>query len=205
MDFDTAVRQRRMVSLCGKTIMTFQLKAIVFIVVSIGIVWVSRASLPNLRSHGFYRFFAWEAILVLGLLNLNYWFKDPFSIHQLVSWFLLIVCTVFVIYGARSLHTAGKPDSERKDPLLIGIEKTTELVTVGAYRYIRHPLYSSLLFLAWGVFFKQPSWVGISLAVTATLFLIMTAKREEAENIRFFGPAYQDYMEHTKMFIPFLF
>ncbi len=185
--------------------MIFQFKVIVFIVTSVGIAWVSRSSLRNFRSHGFYRFFAWEAILVLVLLNLNYWFREPFSIHQIVSWLLLIVCTVFVIHGVLSLHMVGKPNSERNDPLLFGIEKTTQLVTVGAYRYIRHPLYSSLLFLAWGVFFKHPSWVGVSLAVVATFFLTMTARTEEAENIRFFGAAYQSYMKQTKMFIPFLF
>ena len=185
--------------------MIFHFKVIVFIVASIGIAWVSRASLRNFRSHGFYRFFAWEAILVLVLLNVDYWFKDPFSIHQIVSWFLLIVCTVFVIHGVQSLHMVGKPDSERNDPLLMGIEKTTELVTVGAYRYIRHPMYCALLSLAWGVFFKHASWGSISLAVIATVFLTLTAKKEEAENRRFFGGAYQSYMTQTKMFVPFLF
>ncbi len=183
----------------------FQFKVIVFIAASIGIAWVSRASLRNIRSHGFYRFFAWEAILGLFLLNVDYWFKDPFSVHQIVAWFLLIVCTVFVIHGVQSLHMVGKPDRERKDPLLMSIEKTTELVTVGAYRYIRHPLYSSLLFLAWGVFFKKPSLAGVCLAVIATFFLTMTAKMEEAENIRFFGAAYRSYMKQTKMFLPYLF
>ena len=180
-------------------------KVIIFAVVSVGIVFVSRASLRDPHSHGFYRFFAWEAILVLVLLNVGYWFKDPFSIHQIISWLLLIVCTYWVIHGVQSLHKVGKPDSKRNDPSLIGIEKTTELVTVGAYRYIRHPLYSSLLFGAWGVFFKQPSLVGVCLAVIATFFLIMTAKIEEAENTRFFGAAYQSYMKQTKIFIPFLF
>jgi protein-S-isoprenylcysteine O-methyltransferase Ste14 len=88
---------------------------------------------------------------------------------------------------------------------LFGIEKTTELVIAGAYRYIRHPLYGSLLFLAWGGFFKHPSWVGGTLAVIATFFLTVTAKIEEAENIGFFGAAYQSYMKQTKMFIPFVF
>jgi len=180
-------------------------KVIIFAVVSVGIVFVSRASLRDPHSHGFYRFFAWESILALILLNLDYWFYEPFSIHQIISWLLLIVCSYLVIHGVLLLRRVGKPDSERDDPSLIGIEKTTELVTVGAYRYIRHPLYSSLLFLAWGVFFKQPSWIGVSLAVTATFFLTMTAKMEEAENIRFFGAEYQSYMKQTKMFIPFFF
>jgi len=180
-------------------------KVIIFAVVSVGIVFLSWKSLLNPRSHGFYRFFAWEAILALILLNLDYWFYEPFSIHQIASWLLLIVSGFLVIHGVQLLRLVGKPDSERNDPSLIGIEKTTELVTVGAYRYIRHPLYSSLLFLAWGVFFKHPSWVGVSLAVITTFFLTMTAKIEETENIRFFGTAYQSYLKQTKMFIPFLF
>jgi protein-S-isoprenylcysteine O-methyltransferase Ste14 len=185
--------------------MTFQFKVVVFIVASVGIAWVSRSSLRNSRSHGFYRFFAWEAIVASILLNLDYWFYEPLSIHQIVSWLLLIISLFLLIHGFKLLHIVGKPDSKRNDPSLIGIEKTTELVTVGAYRYIRHPLYSSLLFLAWGAFFKHPSGVGISLAVIITFFLIVTAKIEEAENIRFFGAAYQSYMKQTKMFIPLLF
>lgn len=84
-------------------------------------------------------------------------------------------------------------------------EKTTTIATAGVYRYIRHPLYSSLLFLAWGVACKSPVWLNMLLALIATLFLLATARAEEAEDIRFFGPAYQEYMKRTGMFIPFLF
>jgi protein-S-isoprenylcysteine O-methyltransferase Ste14 len=105
----------------------------------------------------------------------------------------------------RLLRVIGKPDNDRDDPALVGLEKTTELVIIGTYRYIRHPLYSSLLFLAWGAFFKHPSYWGVFLALTATFFLTMTAKVEETENIRFFGDAYKNYMKESKMFIPFLF
>jgi protein-S-isoprenylcysteine O-methyltransferase Ste14 len=185
--------------------MIFQFKPIVFIVASIAIAWISRASLRDFRSHGFYRFLAWEAMLVLVLLNINYWFYEPFSAHQIIAWLLLIISLFPVIYGVQLLHQADKSESERSDPSLMGFEKTTELVTTGIYRYIRHPLYSSLLFLTWGVFFKQPSWLGVCLAAMATLFLSITAKIEEAENIRFFGAAYQSYIKQSKMFIPFLF
>ncbi len=185
--------------------MTFQFKVIVFIVASAGIAWISRTSLRSFRYHGFYRFFAFESNLALILLNLDYWFDEPFSTHQIISWLLLIISLVLVIHGVQSLRMVGKPDSKRNDASLIGIEKTTELLTVGAYRYIRHPLYSSLLFLAWGVFFKHISLVNVSLTGVTTFFLTMTAKREEVENIRFFGAAYQRYMKHTKMFIPFFF
>jgi protein-S-isoprenylcysteine O-methyltransferase Ste14 len=170
-----------------------------------GLVYVSRASLVAPRSHGFYRFFAWEAILGLALLNLEVWFRDPFSRHQLISWPLLVISAFLVIVGVRLLKQRGEPDAQRDDVPLVAFEKTTTLVTTGAYRYIRHPLYSSLLFLAWGIFFKAPSWPGGLLALAATLFLIATVRVEEAENLRFFGEAYQEYMRRTRMFVPFLF
>ena len=86
-----------------------------------------------------------------------------------------------------------------------GWKKTTTLIPSDVYHYIRHPLYSSLLFLVWGIFFKAPSWWGGGLALLATLCLVLTALIEEAENIRFFGEAYRHYMKQSKMFIPYLF
>ena len=185
--------------------MLLKIKIIAFIITSIGIVLLSRFSLRNLSSHGFYRFFAWEALVALVLLNIEYWFKEPFNLYQMISWPLLVISTYFVFHGIHSLQAFGKQDSTRDDPTLLEIEKTCELVTKGAYRFVRHPLYSSLLFLVWGAFFKNPALAGIILTGTATLFLVVTAKVEEAENIHFFGAAYEDYMKRTKMFIPFFF
>jgi protein-S-isoprenylcysteine O-methyltransferase Ste14 len=65
-------------------------------------------------------------------------------------------------------------------------------------------MYSSLLLLAWGIFLKAPSWPGVGLAGAATLLLWRTARVEEAENLRYFGPAYRDYMRRNWMFLPFL-
>jgi protein-S-isoprenylcysteine O-methyltransferase Ste14 len=61
------------------------------------------------------------------------------------------------------------------------------------------------LFLAWGVFFKLPSWTGGLLAMLSTLLLVATARVEEAEDMRFFGLAYEVYRRQTKMFLPFVF
>jgi protein-S-isoprenylcysteine O-methyltransferase Ste14 len=172
-------------------------KLIIFAVANAGILFVSWKPLRNPRSRGFYRFFAFESILILILLNLEHWLSDPFSVHQIVSWLLLLCSIVLVAHGFYLLHVIGRPKS--------GIESTTTLVMVGAYKYIRHPLYGSLLFLAWGVFFKDVSLLGGILASVATAFLIVIAKMEEAENIQKFGAEYAAYMKTTRMFIPFLF
>ena len=181
------------------------IKAGCFLLGSGCLAYVSRASLAAPRSHGFYRFLAWEAILGLALLNIEVWFRDPFSWRQIISWPLLVISAGLVIAGVRLLRQRGKPDRRRDDVPLVGFEKTTALVTTGAYRYIRHPLYSSLLFLAWGIFFKSPTWLAGALAASSTLALVATARVEEAENLRYFGEAYGKYREKTRMFIPFLF
>lgn len=180
-------------------------KLIAFVVVTIGLIYISRSSLRKPWSHGFYRFFAWEFIVALFLLNMNAWFRNPLSWYQLIAWFLLIACIVPLVFGIRSLATQGKPVQQREgEPQLLAFEKTSTLVTTGIYHYIRHPLYSSLLFLTWGIFFKSPSWPGVLLAIASTLFLIATARSDEAECIRFFGATYQAYMKRTKMFVPFV-
>ena len=179
-------------------------KTIVFMFGSVLLVGVSRRSLLQIRSHGFYRFFAWEILLGMFVLNMETWFKDPFAWHQLISWALLIISIVLVILGVRLLQQIGKQDAGRSDASLLGMEKTSKLVTVGLYRYIRHPMYSSLLFLGWGIYFKSPSWLDLVLVLLCTFFLIATARMEESENIKFFGSEYVDYMKRTRMFIPFV-
>jgi protein-S-isoprenylcysteine O-methyltransferase Ste14 len=179
---------------------------IVFAVGSILLTAISWTSLHYPDSHGFYRFFAWEAILALIVINAPVWFNHWLAWCQIISWILLIACIVPLIFGIRSLRTRGKPNNEeRPDAQLLAFERTTKLVTSGIYKFIRHPLYSSLLLLAWGAFFKAPTQTGITLVLIATLFLNATAKADEAECVQVFGTDYQDYMKRTKMFIPYVF
>jgi protein-S-isoprenylcysteine O-methyltransferase Ste14 len=181
-------------------------RGIVFLTITAFLVFVSRTSLRRPGSHGFYRFFAWEIIVAMFLLNLPRWFHDPLSWNQLIAWFLLAACVVPGVWGIVLLRSQGEPTGERpSDDSLVAFEKTTRLVTSGIYRYIRHPLYSSLLLLTWGIFFKHPSWAGGSLGLASTLFLILTALADEAECVAFFGEAYVDYKRRTRRFIPFLF
>jgi protein-S-isoprenylcysteine O-methyltransferase Ste14 len=181
------------------------IKIIFFFIATLGFVWISRASLHNFKHHGFFRFLSWETILILFLINVEYWFVDLFSLWQITSWSFLILSLVLIYQGVQLFRKTGGIEGNRHDPQLLGVEKTTELVTTGVYHYIRHPFYSSLLFLGWGIFFKHISWIGLILAGMNTIFLVVTAKREESENIEYFGEEYRHYMNRTKMFIPYLF
>ncbi|HLE50552.1 MAG TPA: methyltransferase [Anaerolineales bacterium] len=173
------------------------IKLAVFILGSVGIVYISRSSLRDVCAHGFYRFFAFEAILGLILVNVQAWFREPFSPLHIISWLLLIAALILAINGFYLLRTLGRP---RKS-----FEATTKLVRQGAYRYIRHPLYSSLLWFAWGAFLKEISLFSTILVLIANAALIATARVEEGENLCKFGNEYAAYQRETRMFIPFVF
>jgi len=168
-------------------------------------VYVSRRALLNPRSHGFYRFIAWECMLALVLLNFPSWTLDPFSPRQLVSWALLAGSAALAVHAVRLLQAIGRPGTERRDAELFGFEKTSALVTTGAFRYIRHPMYAALLFLNWGAWLKDVSLISTALAGVASVALLLTALRDEAECRQHFGAAYDDYMKTSKRFVPFIF
>jgi protein-S-isoprenylcysteine O-methyltransferase Ste14 len=100
------------------------------------------------RYHGIARFFAFESVLILLMLNYKVWFRSPLSPAQISSWILLTLSAWAVISGYLTLKRKGKPE--------INFENTSVLVKSGLYKYIRHPLYLSIFLFGTGVFLKQP-------------------------------------------------
>ena len=180
------------------------IKLVIFLAVTAALAYFSRGSIRSPRHHGFYRFLAWEAILGLLLLNSEYWQIQPPPRFEPMSALLLAISIYLVAHGALLLHAHGRADGSRADQALRPFERTTRLVTTSLFGYIRHPLYSSLLFLAWGMFLKDTSWLASALALAATVSLLLTGKTEERECLQYFGSAYRDYMQRTRMFIPYL-
>jgi protein-S-isoprenylcysteine O-methyltransferase Ste14 len=155
-----------------------------------------RVSLKAGRLHGIYRFFSFESILILGLLNWRYWFVDPFSEHQILSWILLVGSIFPAVLGYRTLQAFGQPQKQ--------FENTQSLVRNGIYRYIRHPMYLSLMLLGTGVCLKDPSSISVVLGVINIGALVATALKEETEMLGKFGSDYMTYMNQSKMFIPYV-
>lgn len=155
-------------------------------------------SIREKRYHGIARFFSFESIFILVLLNLKVWFREPFSAFQIISWILLIASIYPGIAGFIFLYKMGKPEENH-------IERTTVLVKTGIYKYIRHPLYCSLLLLGTGIMFKDPGRLQLIVGAVNMLGIYFTARLEEKEMTAKFGPQYIEYMYETKMFIPYIF
>lgn len=154
-------------------------------------------SLKHRRYHGIPRFFAFESVFILVMLNLKVWFTDPFSWNQVISWILLVSSIYPVVSGYLLLKRKGKPG--------MNFEDTSHLVKSGIYGLIRHPLYLSIFLFGAGVVFKEPGRIQIILGFITLIAVYITARVEETEMTQKFGDEYRLYMNETKMFIPFVF
>ena len=177
----------------------------VFIIASLFLIIISRNSLRNSQHHGFYRFFAFEYIVILVILNTPFWFLNPFSLLQIISWLFLFLSLFVVVQGCYILKKKGNAKSRNLESANYEFENTSTLVNSGIYKYIRHPMYCSLILLAIGTLFKNVTIIGLVLTILIIVFIVVTARIEEQENIKFFGSAYKAYMEKSKMFFPYIY
>jgi len=81
---------------------------------------------------------------------------------------------------------------------------TGSLVKTGVYRYIRHPQYTGLLLLSFGM---MAEWATLPMLLLYPVMITMylrLAKKEEKDMLFEFGNQYREYMRTTKRFIPFI-
>ena len=161
------------------------------------LVFSWRFSIRAKRYHGIARFFAFESILALFLLNVRAWFRDPLAPLHVLSWLFLASSLILAAHSVHLYLKLSAPDGE--------VENSTRLVVRGAYKFIRHPMYASLALFGLGVLFKRITVPTSILAACDLLAVFFTARIEEREMLARFGSEYSDYMRRTKMFLPFLF
>lgn len=157
-----------------------------------------RYAIVNPRRQGPYRFVAFEGITAIVLLNWQDWFVGLFGPLQVVSSTALTISAFLALASYIQLKVQGRPEGH--------FEYTTELVTTGLYRYLRHPMYAALFFFAVGAWLKQPLyWPAALVFAIVVVALVLTARAEERDMTQAFGQRYVDYMKTTARFIPFLF
>jgi len=79
------------------------------------------------------------------------------------------------------------------------------VVSSGIYRFIRHPQYTGLILIAFGMLL---GWATLSTLIIFPFIVYMylrLAKKEEIDMINEFGEEYRSYIMRTKRFIPFIY
>ncbi len=84
------------------------------------------------------------------------------------------------------------------------IKEGCHLITTGPYRFVRHPMYTSVLLIAFALAIATPIYLEWSSFMLLIFVLALKAVREEwlwCEG----SEVYKVYMEKTKRFIPFIY
>ena len=83
------------------------------------------------------------------------------------------------------------------------IKEDAVLITTGAYAYIRHPMYFSVLLMMLGVLIADVNVLHCGLYLLLTLTLLLKAHKEEKLWMEK-SEAYRAYRQKTKSIIPFV-
>lgn len=81
------------------------------------------------------------------------------------------------------------------------IDKTVPFVTEGAFKFVRHPIYSGSFLVIW--LFPYMSQNILAFNVGATLYILVGIILEERKLVAEFGERYIAYRKNTPMLIPF--
>ncbi len=175
-----------------------------FCLLSLPLLALSRRWLFRPAHHGFYRFILFECILWLAIANRRHLLVERFDLQQVAASVLMLASLGFVLAAVITLRARGGTGTGRDDPGLFAFERTTVLIRTGIFRFVRHPMYGSLLFLAWGLLLRRVESNLLVVAAAATAAAARAGRIEERENIAYWGDAYLSYMRRTKRFVPFV-
>jgi protein-S-isoprenylcysteine O-methyltransferase Ste14 len=83
------------------------------------------------------------------------------------------------------------------------LKEGCQLITTGAYNYIRHPMYTSVILMMLGVLVSTPTLLELFLFIILITVLVLKAKREEKLWCGH-NKEYILYQRRTKLFIPYI-
>jgi len=109
-------------------------------------------------------FFQWEFIPQKQIIQVS-----PFS--YLVGFLIIIIAFIIMLVAIKDL---GRNLSPLPRPI-----KNSNLVTTGIYRFIRHPMYYSLIFISFGVFITKLSIYYLFLSISLVLIIKFKIALEE--------------------------
>ena len=118
---------------------------------------------------------------------------------QMPNTFALLLFFLGALFGLYTIRH-NKPGNFNITP---EIKNDALLITTGAYQYIRHPMYFSLLLMMLGVVLSKPSMLSFFVYALLVVTLSLKAKKEEMLWIKR-SNEYKNYMQKTKRIIPFL-
>ena len=148
-------------------------------------------------------------LLVLAPLLFGMFFFLPFADRRSIGvmmagqgfrWLGLVLYGLGLVLTSWARAALGRMYSGQ-----VTIQKSHQLIKLGLYRYIRHPVYLGMLCSALGLSFLFRSWIGLVAMVPILVGLLFRIRDEEAVLNKEFGLEWQAYCKRSWRFIPYLY
>lgn len=141
-------------------------------------------------------------LALLAVLATGHWLAGsalPFMMPLVLYWVMNAAVIAGLVLGGvalRSYHLGAFIGTVQ----LRGTDDTAAALSVsGLHRWMRHPLYSAVLLIVWGM---ARSELDVATACWVTLYLIIGSRIEEQRLIARYGDAYRRYRSTTPAFLP---
>jgi len=133
-----------------------------------------------------------------GLIPLLFLFTPWFDwANYILPDFLMIPGAMLMMFGVWLFWRAHK-DLDNNWSVTLELSENHKLITLGVYRYLRHPMYASFFVLAFGQAMLINNWLaGVAALLAVSLLYWLRLPHEEKMMLDHFGDEYQRYMRRT--------
>jgi protein-S-isoprenylcysteine O-methyltransferase Ste14 len=139
--------------------------------------------------------------LILLALFLIVWVGDSFFLHKStflsdsIPLFIRVVTLVLSLMTAAFLFRSGHVVASHN-------HRPTDVVSTGAFRFVRHPLYLGCILFYFGLAVSTVSLFSLALLVLIFVFYNYIARYEEKLLFQKFGERYNSYKRSTGKWLP---
>jgi protein-S-isoprenylcysteine O-methyltransferase Ste14 len=141
-------------------------------------------------------FFAYGGIIAF-LIDPSWMTWSSIPLPSWLRWTGVALCAVSAALWIWTFHRLGPNLTDT-----VVTRRAHTLVTVGPYRWVRHPFYGCVALFTTGTSLLAANWfVGVTGAIVIALLVVRT-RTEEAHLLARFGASYQAYVERTGRFFP---
>jgi protein-S-isoprenylcysteine O-methyltransferase Ste14 len=160
------------------------------------------------RAPGFRWTLLWIVVLII-LISRFLFHSSAFGFHifettQKPITFLDMIGIVMTVIGLIIAIAARKTlaDNWSSD---VELKKDHTLITVGVYKYVRHPIYTGITLMGLGAIIVEQSIFATIFFIGMVAFLLFKMKKEETLLLKHFPKEYPAYIKKTKALFPYFY
>lgn len=156
------------------------------------------------RQEGLFILLTLRPVGIISMLGLIAYMSNPtwmaWSSVALPDWLRWTGVGLGVVAGSLLTWTLRSLGGNLTDTVVTRRRHT--LTTVGPYRWVRHPFYSSIALTVAANSLAAANWFVFASGGLAFILIVIRTRKEEELLLARFGDAYRTYMERTGRFVP---